>query len=605
MAAKSSMRTGAAALVESLEKAGAEVVFGYPGGNVVDVFDRLRGSRLRFVLGRHEQGCVHMADGYARASGRPAVVVVTSGPGLTNTITGLGAANMDGVPMVLVCGQVPLDQIGTDAFQEADTTGLTRAVSKHNFLVHSADEIPETVAQAFYIATHGKPGPVVIDVPRDCQLALTAAAYPARVFLRAYHPEVSATPSQVARLAKLVNGAKRPVILAGGGVVASGASGDVAALAHKVGIPVATTLMGIGSFDETDPLALGLAGIHGEFAANAAIAEADLLLALGVRFNDRVTGRSAAKFARRAKIVHVDCDPASINKNVTVDLGIIADVKELLMTVDSRIMPASHDDWLAKIAAHRRPRTEGLKPLHRGVIMPQAVVESVYAATKGRAVVVTDVGQHQLWAAKRFRHTMPRHFISSGGMGAMGFGIPAAIGAAIARPDRKVVAFLGDGGAQMTGLARAGAPDAAPSLRWTLLRDRPPLPRLREARGRLRHPRRPRDGRKQARRSGGEGAQVEGADARRGGGGQGGRGMKGEIHRINCYVENKPGVLARIVGLISGRGYNIQTLNVGPTEDGTVSRMKIDVLGTARVVEQIILQLRNQVNVIEVSSRRR
>ena len=254
----------------------------------------------------------------------------------------------------------------------------------------------------------------------------------------------------IARLAKLVNGAKRPVILAGGGVVASGASGDVAALAHKVGIPVATTLMGIGSFDETDPLALGLAGLHGEFAANAAIAEADLLLALGVRFNDRVTGRSAAKFARRAKIVHVDCDPASINKNITVDLGIIADVKELLMTVDSRIMPASHDDWLAKIAAHRRPRTEGLKPLHRGVIMPQAVVESVYAATKGRAVVVTDVGQHQLWAAKRFRHTRPRHFISSGGMGAMGFGIPAAIGAAIARPDRKVVAFLGDGGAQMT-----------------------------------------------------------------------------------------------------------------------------------------------------------
>lgn len=450
MAAKSSMRTGAAALVESLEKAGAEVVFGYPGGNVVDVFDRLRGSRLRFVLGRHEQGCVHMADGYARASGRPAVVVVTSGPGLTNTITGLGAANMDGVPMVLVCGQVPLDQIGTDAFQEADTTGLTRAVSKHNFLVHSADEIPETVAQAFYIATHGKPGPVVIDVPRDCQLALTAAAYPPRVFLRAYHPEVSAAPSQVARLAKLVNGAKRPVILAGGGVVASGASGDVAALAHKVGIPVATTLMGIGSFDETDPLALGLAGLHGEFAANAAIAEADLLLALGVRFNDRVTGRSAAKFARRAKIVHVDCDPASINKNVTVDLGIIADVKELLMTVDSRIMPAAHDEWLAAIAARRRPRTEGLKPLHRGVIMPQAVVESVYAATKGRAIVVTDVGQHQLWAAKRFRHTMPRHFISSGGMGAMGFGIPAAIGAAIARPDRKVVAFLGDGGAQMT-----------------------------------------------------------------------------------------------------------------------------------------------------------
>ena len=600
MAAKSSMRTGAAALVESLEKAGAEVVFGYPGGNVVDVFDRLRGSRLRFVLGRHEQGCVHMADGYARASGRPAVVVVTSGPGLTNTITGLGAANMDGVPMVLVCGQVPLDQIGTDAFQEADTTGLTRAVSKHNFLVHSADEIPETVAQAFYIATHGKPGPVVIDVPRDCQLALTAAAYPARVFLRAYHPEVSATPSQVARLAKLVNGAKRPVILAGGGVVASGASGDVAALAHKVGIPVATTLMGIGSFDETDPLALGLAGLHGEFAANAAIAEADLLLALGGRFNDRVTGRSAAKFARRAKIVHVDCDPASINKNVTVDLGIIADVKELLMTVDSRIMPAAHDEWLAKIAAHRRPQGPRRRR-HRRRPAPALGGE---ALPPHHAAALHQLGRHgrdglrhprgdrrgDRAAGPQGRRVSRRRRRADDGRGA---------------DRRRGVRAAGHLYRLFQRLARAGAPDAAPSLRWTLLRDRPPIPRLREARGRLRHPRRPRDGRKQARRSGGEGAQVEGADARRGGGGQGGRGMKGEIHRINCYVENKPGVLARIVGLISGRGYNIQTLNVGPTEDGTVSRMKIDVLGTARVVEQIILQLRNQVNVIEVSSRRR
>ncbi len=443
-------RNGATALVEALERAGVEKLFGYPGGNVIDIFDALASSRFDFVLARHEQGAVHMADGYARATGRPAAVIVTSGPGLTNTITGLGAANMDGVPMVLVCGQVPLSQIGTDAFQEADTTGLTRAVSKHNFLVHSADEIPETVAQAFYIATHGKPGPVVIDIPRDCQREATKAEYPARVALRAYHPEVSATTSQVNRLARLVNEAKRPVILAGGGVIASDAASDVTALARKAGIPVATTLMGLGSFDETDPLAIGLSGLHGEYAANAAISQCDLLLALGVRFNDRVTGQSISNFARKAKIVHVDCDPASINKNVSVDLGITADVKELLMTVDSRIRPAEHPEWLAAINGWRRPRTEGLKPLHKGVIMPQAVVEAVYSATKGRAIVVTDVGQHQLWAAKRFRHTHPRHFISSGGMGAMGFGIPAAIGAALARPDCKVVAFLGDGGAQMT-----------------------------------------------------------------------------------------------------------------------------------------------------------
>ncbi len=443
-------RSGAKALVEALRRAGVEKIFGYPGGNVIDVFDALAHSEFDFVLARHEQGAVHMADGYARALGRPACVIVTSGPGLTNTITGLGTAYMDGIPMVLICGQVPLNQIGTDAFQEADTTGLTRAVTKHNFLVHSADEIPLTVAQAFYIATHGKPGPVVIDIPRNCQREMTRSEYPARVTLRAYHPEVSATTTQVNRLARLINEAKKPVILAGGGVVASEAHSDLAALARKAEIPVATTMMGLGSFDETDPLALGLSGLHGEYAANAAIAQCDLLIALGVRFNDRVTGQSVANFARRAKIVHVDCDPASINKNVTVNLGITADVKELLTTIDSRIHPARHEDWLAAINGWRRPRTEGLKPLHKGVIMPQAVVEAVDKATKGRAIVVTDVGQHQLWAAKRFKHTHPRHFISSGGMGAMGFGIPAAIGAALARPDRRVTAFLGDGGAQMT-----------------------------------------------------------------------------------------------------------------------------------------------------------
>ena len=268
-------RSGAKALVESLEKAGVEVVFGYPGGNVIDIFDCVRTAKFRFALGRHEQGCVHMADGYARALGRPGVVLVTSGPGLTNTITGLGAANMDGVPLVLVCGQVPLDDMGTDAFQEADTTGLTRAVSKHNFLVKSADEIPETIAQAFYIATRGKPGVVVIDIPRDCQRAQTAAKYPARVSLRAYHPECYASPAQVNRLAKLVNAAKSPVIYAGGGVIAAEASADVVALAHKAGMPVVTTMMGIGTMDSDDPLCLGMAGVHGEPAAKRALADAD------------------------------------------------------------------------------------------------------------------------------------------------------------------------------------------------------------------------------------------------------------------------------------------------------------------------------------------
>ena len=442
--------TGAAALVDSLTKAGVETIFGYPGGNVIDIFDELAASGIGFVLGRHEQGCVHMADGYARASGRPGVAVVTSGPGLTNTITGLGAANMDGVPLVLVCGQVPLPQIGTDAFQEADTTGLTRGVSKHNFLVHRADEIPETVAQAFYIATHGKPGPVVIDIPRDVQRALTAAVYPERVVLRSYHPESTASTAQVNRLAKMINEAKRPVFFAGGGVIASGAAEDVARLSRKAGIPVVTTMMGIGSVDGHDPLSLGMAGMHGNACANRALAQADLIVALGVRFSDRVTGEPSA-FAGHARIVHVDIDPASIDKNIRVDMGIVADVKDLLTTVDSRVKSASRSAWLRTVAGWKE-KSAAAPAADPGdtSVSPAAVVDAVCRACGGDVIIATDVGRHQLWATRHLRCVYPRHFITSGGMGAMGFGIPAAIGAAIARPGHKVVSLVGDGGAQMT-----------------------------------------------------------------------------------------------------------------------------------------------------------
>ena len=442
-------RTGAQALVDSLTKAGTEVLFGYPGGQALDIFNCLPDAKFLFVLGRHEQGCVHMADGYARSTGKPGVCLVTSGPGATNTVTGLATANIDGIPLIVITGQVPMNLIGTDAFQEADTTGVTRAVSKHNFLVHSADEIPEVVAQAFYIATHGKPGPVVIDIPKNCQQALTSAQYPERVSLRAYHPESAATSAQLSRFARMVNEAKRPVIYAGGGVVASGAAKDVAALAHKAGIPVATTLMGLGSFDEHDPLSLRMAGMHGTPAANWAMNEADLIIALGVRFSDRVTGK-ISKYAPQAKIVHVDCDPASIGKNVSVALGIVADVKDVLTTVGSRVKAAKHPEWIAKIDGWKKSHPVSWQPMHPGVIMPQAVMEAVDKATNGRAVVVTDVGQHQMWAAQHFRYSIPRHFLTSGGMGTMGFGIPAAIGAAIARPDHKTVAICGDGGAQMT-----------------------------------------------------------------------------------------------------------------------------------------------------------
>ena len=445
-------RTGAEALVDALERAGAEVVFGYPGANVVDVYTRLQKAKFRFVLGRHEQGCTHMADGYARATGRPGVVVVTSGPGATNAITGLATANVDGVPLVLISGQVPLSQIGTDAFQEADMTGICRAATKHSFLVKSADEIPETVAQAFYIATHGKPGAVVIDVPKNVQEEMTAAQYPERISLRAYHPEHAASTAEVNRFAKLLNEAKRPVLFAGGGVIAANAAKDVAALARRANVPVATTLMGIGSFDEGEALSLGLAGLYGTAAANEAIAAADLVIALGVRFNDRVTGRDISHYVTKKKIVHVDCDPSSIDKNVSVDLGIVADVKDFLTTVNSRVKPAAHADWLKQVAKWKRAaeapssRADGRG---RG-ILPRRIVESVYRATKGRAILVADVGNHQMACARHFPHALPRHFLTSGGMGTMGFAIPAAIGAAIARPGEKVVAVVGDGGAQMT-----------------------------------------------------------------------------------------------------------------------------------------------------------
>lgn len=441
-------RTGAEALVESLSLAGADTVFGYPGGNVVDVFDALASSPLRFVLGRHEQGCVHMADGYARSLGKVGVVVVTSGPGLTNAITGLGTANIDSVPLVLICGQVPLCQMGTDAFQESDTTGLTRAVTKHNFLVKRADEIPRTVAEAFFIATHGKPGTVVIDVPKDVQEQFTSARYPAKVTLRAYHPERAPVPRDVRRLARLLNEAERPLIYAGGGVISSGASDDVVALARKTGAPVATTMMGIGVISAGEGLSLGMSGVHGTARANYAMAGADLVLALGVRFNDRATGTDAFAPSRASRIVHVDCDPSSIGKNVRVKFGITADVRELLAELSPLVKTSSHGKWLDEISSVREKAPPGTKG--KGTIHPSAVVAALSAYVTPETTVVTDVGQHQLWVVRGLGDIRPRRFLAPGGMGTMGFAVPAAIGAALARDGEKVISFVGDGGAQMT-----------------------------------------------------------------------------------------------------------------------------------------------------------
>lgn len=445
------MRTGAQALVESLEKAGAQTVFGYPGGNVVDVFDYLRTSSLRFILGRHEQGCVHMADGYARALGKVGVAVVTSGPGLTNAITGLGTANIDGIPLVLICGQVPLNQIGTDAFQESDTTGLTRAVTKHNFLVKRAAEIPQTVAEAFYIATHGKPGAVVIDIPKDVQEEMTSAEYPEKVVLRAYHPQRTPNKSDVKQLAAILNSAERPLIYAGGGVVSSESSEDVVALARKANIPIVTTMMGIGVINGGDELSFGMSGVHGRCAANLAIATADVVLALGVRFNDRATGGEGFPASGKSRFIHVDCDASSIGKNVPVKMGVVADIKELLIALSPLVKEASHEKWIAKLSAARAKGENKKKAIssNRGV-SPADVVSCVRRHIGEDAVIVTDVGQHQLWAVRGLDNIRPRGLLASGGMGTMGFSMPAAIGASIARPGCRVVSLVGDGGAQMT-----------------------------------------------------------------------------------------------------------------------------------------------------------
>lgn len=446
---KHKSRTGAEALVESLRLAGVEVVFGYPGGNVIDIFESVRNSELKFVLARHEQGSVHMADGYARASGRPGVVMVTSGPGLTNTITGLGAANIDGVPMVLICGQVPLSRIGTDAFQEADTTGLTRSVSKHNVLLHSADEIPAAVAEAFYVATHGKPGPVVIDLPLDVQQMATAARFPEEVSLRSYRPATSPRPGDIRRLVKMLSEAERPLLYAGGGVISSGASDELLQLAKRCSMPVVTSMMGIGAIDERLDFALGMSGRHGSPAANRILEEADLVLALGARFNDRVTDERG-RFAPGAKLIHIDCDASSIRKNVPARLGVVGDVKLSLTQILRQVPPVKRNSWMRHAAAVKRTDAELSAKKTSGAVDPREASAIVGSVAGEDAIIVTDVGQHQLFAAKCFPHVNPRHFITSGGMGAMGFGIPAAIGAAVARPEKKVVAIIGDGGAQMT-----------------------------------------------------------------------------------------------------------------------------------------------------------
>ncbi len=443
----SAPRTGAQCVVDGLAQAGCKVLFGYPGGAVLDIFNCLYDAPFQFVLSRHEQGAVHMADGFARATGKVGCCLVTSGPGATNTITGLATAYMDGIPLVCVSGQVPLSMIGNDAFQEADVVGITRPVTKHNFLVRNVDDLPRIIAEAFHIAATGKPGPVLIDIPKDIQRQSTAVPVPAALQMRAYRPHVEFNPADVARLADLINRSEAPVLYVGGGAIAGDAAAELTALARKAHIPVVTTLMGMGAFPEDDPLALSMLGMHGSAAANYAVDRCDLLISAGARFDDRVTGK-ISEFAKRAKIVHIDIDRSSIGKSVRCDLGISGYLKPVLAALLPLVDAAERREWMEQ--------TRGWKETHpfsypdKGdVIMPQYVIEQICAVSGGRATVVTDVGQHQMWAAQHYTYTRPRTFLSSGGLGTMGFGLPAAIGAKFGCPDDLIVCVSGDGGIQM------------------------------------------------------------------------------------------------------------------------------------------------------------
>ncbi len=438
---------GAQILIESLKKENVEVLFGYPGGQILPTFDMLYDADLRFILTRHEQAAAHAADGYARATGKTGVCMATSGPGATNLVTGIATAFMDSIPMVAITGQVRTNLIGNDAFQEADITGITRPITKHNFLVKHVKDLARTVREAFYIASSGRPGPVLIDLPSDVQLADTEFVWPEEVKLRSYNPTYLGHPGQIKRAAQLISKAKRPILYIGGGVIISGASLEVRALAEKIGCPVTWTLMGIGAFPSVHPQSLGMLGMHGTAYANHSIMESDLIIAVGARFDDRVTGRLDA-FAPDAQVIHIDIDPSSISKNVKVDVPIVGDCKQVLLMLNKELKRApAIADWLRHVDALKKKHPMVYR--QKDKLLPQFVIQQINEATGGDAIICTEVGQHQMWAAQWYNYEMPRTFVSSGGLGTMGYGFPAAMGAKIGCPDKVVFDIAGDGSIQM------------------------------------------------------------------------------------------------------------------------------------------------------------
>jgi acetolactate synthase-1/2/3 large subunit len=449
--------SGAQILFECLKREGVDAVFGFPGGAVIDIYDEMpRHPEIKHYLVRHEQGAIHAADGYARATGKVGVCLVTSGPGATNTVTGIANAYMDSIPVVIFTGQVPSPLIGNDAFQEVDIVGITRPCTKHNYLVKDVARLAGVIKEAFYLARTGRPGPVLVDLPKDVIQARTEFKYPRQVRMRSYNPNLTPNAKQVARALEAIHKADRPLFYVGGGVVSSDAHKELTWLAKKLNVPVTATLMGLGSFPGDDPLWLGMLGMHGTYAANRAVQECDLLVAVGARFDDRVTGKLAT-FAPGAKVIHVDVDPTSIRKNVRVDVPIVADCRETLVALKAQVEAAGGPETLRR---KRQQWTETIKtwkidhPLtyngaDSGEIKPQAVVETIYELTKGEAIITTEVGQNQMWAAQFYNYHKPRTLLTSGGLGTMGYGFPAAIGAQVAFPDTLVIDVAGDGSIQM------------------------------------------------------------------------------------------------------------------------------------------------------------